>query len=488
MEENPGFFRHPKWQIFISIVVGLLLYVYLTHRLGGSEKNSAAIMIDTLLFYGSIVFWFFFFAQFVLPVQRTRERLKVFDRLFRYLMGEHGPAVFIQSGEPVEHGSEMKKRGPGIVLIDSASAAMLRTDVRFTRAVGPGVVFTDHNAWSASESEYVARAVDLHPQMVVLGPSGKEDPFDEKQKQDEPYEMLHQRQERRWQTSGLTRNGIEVVPNITVFFKLDSQSGQKITQFVYDERAVRLACSGEGIDPNITPSEGDTDIQMVGWDRLPGMIAADIWRETLARFTLEDLFCIRPSDPKQPGDQFWNNSKGGRMTGFEFIARHMESLMTQEKAPKLDASGRVLTKLQSGYEEKDLVDSEPYRRLHERGVRVEKVIISNLQLRKEINEKIENQWESTWLERAKAERELLEQRLAEIRETSRQHAIRDYARILVKQLKQLPPGISRSETEILKQLVDGTIALIMQEGLLRKRAPNEKNQLIELHEWLQKLV
>jgi hypothetical protein len=473
MEENPGFFRHPKWQIFLSIVVGLLLYIYLTHRLGGADKNNGAVLVDTLLFYGSIVFWFFFFAQFVLPVQRVNERWKVFERLFRYLLGEHGPAIFIQSGEIKEHGSEKKKHGPGIALIDTSSAAMLRTDVRFTRAVGPGVVFTEHNPWIESESEYVASAVDLHHQMASSGP------------------LNSQRQERRWQTSGLTRNGIEVVPNITVFFKLDTQPGRGNTQFGYDESAVRLACTGEGIDPNIVDISGDDDSRRVAWDKLPGLMAADIWREILGHFTLDDLFRELPpaNDPNQHGDRFWLRPDGLRYTGLEFIIHHINQLMTQDRVDQIDGSGRVIASMDPfGRVERCLVDSEPYRRLYERGVRVERVIISNLHVRKEIEEQIERQWESTWLQRAIAERELLDQQMADIRESSRQNAMREYADSAVQYLRRLPPGIARSDAEILKQLVDGTLSMVMHEGLLRKRALLEKNQLIELLEWLQKKV
>ena len=42
--------------------------------------------------------WMVFFAQFVLPVNKLQDRWKVVERLVTYLMGGHGPAIFIENG------------------------------------------------------------------------------------------------------------------------------------------------------------------------------------------------------------------------------------------------------------------------------------------------------------------------------------------------------------------------------------------------------
>ncbi len=484
MDENPSFLRNPRWQIILAAVVGFIIYLILTLRLEPSAANVLASVEDVILCVGGFVFWFFFFSQFVLPVRRLSERRMVYNRLNRYLWKSHGPAVFIVNGEVKQHGREMQKRGPGIALIDAASAAMLRTDVRFTRAVGPGVVFTGYNQWADSDFEYVSSPVDLHYNIETLGPAVKEDPFDEKKKEDEPQEVLDKRQERRWQTSGLSRDGIEIVPEISVFYKLDVPPRAKDASFVYDENAVLLACTGEGIDPNLSPGE---DPRSVSWNRLPGLLAVDTWREVVARFTLEDLFRELPYDPQYKGDKFWNKPGGGRYTGLEFASHYINQLMTQPRADRMDAWGRIIPeKGLLGQVESSRIQSQPFLRLKERGVRVDRVIISTLHLRKEIEDQLEFQWESTWLQRAQAERELLDQQSGEIRELSRIKAIREYASAAVQYLHRLPPGIARSEAEVLKALVEGTLAMLMHDGLLRKRAPNEKNQMIELLEWLQK--
>lgn len=484
MDDNPSFWRNPKWQIVMSVIGGLLIYIFLIWRLGGSEKNSGAIILDVFLFYSGLVFWFFFFSQFVLPVQRISERRMVFERLFRYMLGEHGPAIFIESGEKRENRKEMQKEGPGIALLDAASAAMLRTAVRYTRPIGPGVAFTGHNSWVNSDTESVASSVDLHHKFEKKGPYPGEDPFAEKKDTDDAKEYKHI-QDNRTQTSGLTRDGIEIIPSITIFFKIDTRPGRGNTQFGYDEEAVRKACIGEGIDPESYALETKWKVP---WNKLPGLLAADLWREALVHFTLDELFRELPANPNYPGDIFWNKPDKGRYTGLEFIDYYINQLMTQEKASQIDTFGRVIVNVDPfDRVEKALVPSEAFKNLRERGVRVEKVMISDLHMRKEIEEQIERQWESTWLERAKAERELLDQQFSQVREKSRQTAQRDFAKAAVQNLRRLPPGIAHSEAEILKALADGTLSLLKNEGRLRKRAAEEINKMIELLEWLQRV-
>ncbi len=100
--------------------------------------------------------------------------------------------------------------GPGIIWLDTASAAVLRTPTFFTRTVGPGIVFNHHH-------EYIAATVDLHGQNQTMGPrdtDDKDDPF-RADKDNPDYDEI---QKRRWETSAMTRDGIEIVTSIGVKF------------------------------------------------------------------------------------------------------------------------------------------------------------------------------------------------------------------------------------------------------------------------------
>jgi hypothetical protein len=137
-------------------------------------------------------------------------------RLVKYMLGTGGQAIFIENGIEKKRPGEAGRRGPGVFVLDTASGAVLRNDVAFTRVIGPGLTFT-------SGSEYLAGAVDLHRQtqpIPALGPLGNEDPFASRRRE-ETDEEYQQRQVRRLETSGLTRDGVEVVPNFSVTFRLE---------------------------------------------------------------------------------------------------------------------------------------------------------------------------------------------------------------------------------------------------------------------------
>ena len=388
MEDRSNFLRNPKWQIVLVDVLGLSVYIFLTIRLGGAENNQGAIIIDTLLFYFWLLFWHFFFAQFVLPVQTLAERWMVFNRLVLYLFGKHGPAVLIENGEVRQHKKEMEIHKPGVALIDTASAAMLRTDDEYTRPTGPGVVFTNSSTGTTSGYEYFAGVVDLRPQSQPFGPRESEDPFappGAKEKED----AYDKRQKRRFLTSGLTRNGIEVVPNVIVSFQLNTQPGLGGTQFGYNGFAVRLAITGEGIDPDLP---ADDARRRIPWKDLPAFLAANVWREAIGMFTLDELFQDLPPDFILPGAASGTRQLNHHSpTGLEFISAWVKVHLTQEVIDELDSSGR-----QTGTR----IFSPEFKILKERGIRVNNVSIANLHFEDTVEKELVQRWESTWYQRA----------------------------------------------------------------------------------------
>lgn len=75
--------------------------------------------------YAIFIFWF---AQFVLPVSSTYERLQAFWRLllFSISFGRwHGPAVFVRNGEYEAAPEELEKNKPGVAFVDLRSAIVL---------------------------------------------------------------------------------------------------------------------------------------------------------------------------------------------------------------------------------------------------------------------------------------------------------------------------------------------------------------------------
>ncbi|MEO8355304.1 MAG: hypothetical protein ABI621_05290, partial [Chloroflexota bacterium] len=188
------------------------------------------------------------------------------------------------------------KRGPGVVWLDSASAAVTRTPVAIRQTLGPGVHFIQAN-------EFIAGTLDLHIQSQSIGPRESDKPFDEKN-DGQSIEEYNQVQDRRKQVSALTRDGIEIIPRITVNFRVDTgfpRQGQPGSRFGYrrgttkkdrsleqkDKDAIRRAILGEGINPMAEP---ESPRHRVAWNQLPVALAVDVWREYAAKFTLDELF------------------------------------------------------------------------------------------------------------------------------------------------------------------------------------------------------
>ncbi|HEX5839330.1 MAG TPA: hypothetical protein VFY26_15950 [Anaerolineales bacterium] len=297
MDERSSFRK--KW-LFIVFWLAILVvgYLFITSFIEGFWDDFRNIIVDFALFVFFLIIWMAFFAQFVLPVKTFRDRQKIFDRLRSHLFGSHGPALFIENGEIKEHSGERLKKGPGVVWLDSASAAVTRTATAIKQVLGPGVHFTERG-------EYIeaTRTLDLHTQSQKLGPKENDKPFEGK-KENQTDEEYREIQNRRKQVSALTRDGIEVVPDISVTFRVNTgfpKQGKPGSRFGFrtaltkaaerveaqDKDIISRAILGEGINPYKDPESPE---HRVAWNRLPIALAVDVWREYVSRFTLDELF------------------------------------------------------------------------------------------------------------------------------------------------------------------------------------------------------
>src|SRR5215216_4369345 len=171
MDDTP-FYKRPLFYIIGWLAFLLLVYGAQIYRMGGIQASIFDIFLDlACIFPLLLVLWMAFFAQFVLPVRTIRDRQRIFDRLITYLFGGHGPALFIENGVIKEHSGERLRKGPGVLWLDSASAAVTRTAVAIKQTLGPGVHFM-------SSREYIAGTLDLHVQSHSIGPKENDKPFD----------------------------------------------------------------------------------------------------------------------------------------------------------------------------------------------------------------------------------------------------------------------------------------------------------------------
>jgi hypothetical protein len=107
--DEPRFYQRPWFYILSWTFILGGMYLWQIIRLGGIWRSLGYIVFDAILSGLGLLFWLAVFAQFVLPVSTLKDRQKIFDRLLLYLVGAHGPAIFIQDGVPVERREEEKK-------------------------------------------------------------------------------------------------------------------------------------------------------------------------------------------------------------------------------------------------------------------------------------------------------------------------------------------------------------------------------------------
>ena len=547
MDDDDPIWKKPWFYIAGWLLILLLVYGLQIMRMGGVRANLYEIFVDlACVFPLLLLFWMAFFAQFVLPVRTFRDRQRIFDRLITYLFGGHGPALFIENGEIKEHSGERLKRGPGVVWLDSASAAVTRTAVAIKQTIGPGVHFIN-------TGEYVTGTVDLHVQLHSVGPKETDKPFGVK-RDDQTQEEWDQIQDRRKQVSALTRDGIEVIPNITVIFRVNTgfpKEGQPGSHFGYrtgvtkrdklneerDKEAIRRAILGEGVNPN---EKLDSPRHRVAWNQLPASLAVDVWREYAAKFTLDELFqptqLVPPAPPTHPEPTeeeidplsqpiLVSGSRETMQDGLARMVRELNRMMDrairvlegkkESPKPKRTTSPATLAvevrgkrdlqrktalqvindmvKARLTQEEVDFLDdhgtrgqgtipSMEYKLLQDRGLVVQHVSIGNLRFNPEIENTIIQNWSASWLNNARNESEQVEKKRSLAETKGSDKAIRQYADFLSKDLMQKKP-VGIKET--LKTLLLRTRTLIINNHPLRQRMTDEQQDLEDIIRWIE---
>jgi len=94
-------------------LVALVFYTWQIIRMGGFQTNLATMILDAVLFFIGLILWMAFFAQFVLPVNKFENRIRIFSHLLLHMSGGHGPAILVENGKTQADELERSRRGPG---------------------------------------------------------------------------------------------------------------------------------------------------------------------------------------------------------------------------------------------------------------------------------------------------------------------------------------------------------------------------------------
>lgn len=502
-----------------------LLGIYLYDALfrGGQLRIIMGIGFDLTMFLIVLLpACVFFYAQFVLPIHKHHERSRITSRLWLHAFNGHGPAIFVKNGRLVERSGESKKEGPGVLWLDTASAVVTRTDTAFKNILEPGVHFTE-------KDEKIASIISLHAQNHKIGPEKGDKPFEpcKENPTAEERKKYEEAQARRMTVSAMTRDGIEVVPNISVTFKIDAvpaRGKEKGSRFGFDKGAVERAARGEGISASSKPEE----MKHVAWNQLPALIAADLWREFLSKYTLNELFSAsldplsevpqpepapkenEPESPRPvragffaktlrkindlfearlkrliPNDETAKMETGdlekpaekkkveSKLTALQIINQIIKARMTQAAVAVLDESGRQV---------EGFTFSEEFKTLAERGLKVSSVSVSGLRFSADIEKQIVEKWSTNWLANAKADRSRIERLSSVYSANGRQKALQDHALALSQAIIKENPADIASAAKALLQRTQSEIKL--NDRLLR-RTTSEIEGIDEIINWME---
>lgn len=534
-------------QVVLVTVITLGLYTYLMQRTlepvgmlelikgvvkffillwGSIPQKVWLVFLDLVLVVIFMLLSMAFFAQFGLPLRNLSQRIKAMLYLPLYYTPFRGPLARIDNGRLPENFQRQSQRGLGVIYLDTASAAVLRKPGEFTRSVGPGLVF-------ARPDEYIAETVDLHRHTwpwPPFGPLGdEEDPFAQKNAKETDADY-QERQARRLQTSGSTRDGIEVVPQIFSVCRFDMSlarsddpefvNNQRMypewggnpnmvtSNFGYADEAVRRAVMGVRVDRR-RGRETPVDEQQMPWYQLPAFMAVDLWREYLRKFSFEELF-----NPLDSHDPAYQDVRYSDRTALEVIVEMVRRRMQERLVDVIDAQGmlqRAIPGEDESYRPVELSGgrtlrdeagnpvfiqqrlSREYLLLQDRGIQVMYTPIRDFRFPSRIEDQMLNNWLNAWQTRARAEREEIESLRNERQRLGAAEGQREFTVQAVRSVERVMSGPQRARNaddhrvhtqRILESLLRGTIFGAAADQSLSTRLATEIRQILEVIDWL----
>ncbi len=408
-------------RMFLSFLRVLILMVFAGFNIlvlsGASSPTLRTVIMHLDLALITLLMMITLTAQFALPVRSGEERLAVIRRLLGFLIGERGPSTFIRNGSEREKHGERLRRAPGVFLIDQASAAVLRTDTQFTRAVGPGVHFTERGEWRAESLDLRRQIHAIQGATPLVG---------------EPIEL------NEINALALTHDGIPVSTDLSVEFMLDPghtyepREGRYANKppYDYNPQAAERAVYGHAYGK----------FEELPWTALPMRLVVDLWRELVKGKDLKEL--LGEDEHGSPSLQQMRSEIQARLT--------------------LSASG----------DSSNPSENREFAILQSRGIRVLKVDgMSSLHLPDDVRLERMAIWREDWAGAVQEAMASANQRVKRARREGEAKACEILIRDLTAELRhELMEGKIPGRRDTIKLILEGAKNLCSQQGLVTDRA------------------
>ncbi|HWQ47325.1 MAG TPA: hypothetical protein VN376_10675 [Longilinea sp.] len=452
----------------VILFVGLFVTTYvLVHSFTGDVSHFQDFLPgDLALFAGVFLVMLFVYSQFIIPTNKLQNRVLIFLYSFLHMVGFHGVPQRIENGRLYPENINPNKKGPFILLVDTASAGLVEDNSNHTHPVGPGVHFMGINT-------HVGATAVLSPQMRTLGPLLDEDPFAPFNPQTEPESDYEQRQTRRRETNGRTRDGIELSPTLTINFAIDPRVprqvkrplkigrnavvGPGLTEYGYCPESVTAAL----VDRSSKHPAPGRQPHSTEWQWIPGRLTIDLWREYIGRFTFTQLF------PDQPA------TDGLIQTILGYMRARLQSphFLAMDPLGRLDPTSRA-------------IPSREYALLQSYGLRVNWISLDYLHLPSDAEKLLFQKWQAAWPQQTEQIRASIEREYSIAAEQGHNDALRSFAISVTHQLGNIAPGSSLSPAQVLNFLVRDTLDHYSRDPALHQASQTQIQQLQKLLKWV----
>jgi hypothetical protein len=509
--------------------------------------------MNTIIYAGVFLISIFVMAQFALPVYRLKDRIKAFSRMLFYMTPWRGPAVFVREGKLISRIGEEDNINPGVALVDLRSAIVLENDASSEEEHEEEELVKEPSKkkplfTSQKISKKPAELEQAPPWVRIGGPGINFTDYGEKIRS-----IVDLRKQVRTEAGvkAFTRDGIEVLTNVFAVFtlseppdtipvayvggrgkehlfelkltagenatttfeakyKLDQDDAEEIHRFVeldyietsapadkissmqsvrspyvFDVQRVFAAAYGQ--------TQRDITGQTTQWHELPQLIAAELFRNLLERYTYDYLYQF--DNPDTNSKLPWAEEFKPELTRQLKYQGVLSYKLVRLASPRSLNMGRVSTWNEYPLDEDifghsvltsdmEISSSKPLtapKSLRERGIKVIAAGFSEMKVSPEMRSKMAERWRAHWdrdiaFNRAHQEREAMQ-----IINSARTQTQRDSTFFLSNMLKQEP----HSKEALALLLFQSLEAAATNEKGYKDFPPKEVLGMLQnLHRWL----
>lgn len=274
-----------------------------------------------------------------------------------------------------------------------------------------------------------------------------------------PFHVVIVDENRRRETSGLTRDGFEVVPVISIKFSVQKPEpgGFDANARVHSRYGFNVNAVEKAVTRRMVQAGRDgSAVTHLPWNQLPAHLTINLWREYVRKFKFSELFT--------------SEKISGLQTIEDMINQRMQEISVAELGDTGSPTGRSMP-------------SSEAQHLYDRGIQVEKIKIHCIYCDPSLEEKIVQTWETNWLSSARKEQKQLEEWDALVETSAREEALKSFASLSSKPFsaKTKLSGNPFITLQLLFQNLENTIVT---EHNVNSQLDEELRKMEEFSKWL----